>query len=89
MTRILVTLLVAAAPFSALADRAGAAACANALPAEARAIYEAAAPSVTPGTDLRALLQNRTRALMAEGRVAQSSARRSATAAGGCLQQLQ
>lgn len=89
MTRILVTLLIAAAPAAALADRTSAAACANNLSPEARAIYDSAAPAVTPATDLRDLLQARTRALLAEGRVARSSARNSATAAGNCPKHLQ
>jgi hypothetical protein len=77
-------------PFApALADQGTAAACAAKLPAEARTIYQAAAPQVTPGTDLVTVLKSTTRSLVMNGKIARSGARPAARAAYPCLKQLQ
>ena len=70
------------------ADQAGASACARGLPPEARAIYQDAAPYVSPTTDMRSLLKSRVKALVMAGAVQRATAHGSAVAAYGCLKHL-
>jgi hypothetical protein len=66
----------------------GAEACAAGLPAEAKAIYEAAAPEFASSSDPRAMVRAKVVDLVKAGTVQRDSARSSAIAAGGCLEQL-
>jgi hypothetical protein len=86
---VLRPLLIAAflaAPAAALADQQAADSCAAALPAEARAIYDATLPQALAGAALRDAITAQTRALVGAGQVKRLSARGSAEAAGKCLQ---
>ncbi|OJW25743.1 MAG: hypothetical protein BGO51_17435 [Rhodospirillales bacterium 69-11] len=75
--------LAGAAP--ARADTAAAKACATSLPKEARTIFDATLPQVTPGVNLRELVTSNTRRLVGAGSVELGSARTSAEEAGKCL----
>jgi hypothetical protein len=75
-------------PGGALAANASAEVCASALPAEARTIFEAAAPLMTKDSDMRAVISKGTIALVKAGRVARASAPDSAKAACQCLKRL-
>jgi len=66
----------------------GAEACAAALPAEAKAIYDAAAPGFASSADPRAFVRSKVVDLVKAGTVRRDSAHASAMAAGGCLEQL-
>ena len=66
----------------------GAEACAAGLPAEAKAIYAAAAPEFASSSDRRALVKAKVVDLVKAGAVQSDSARSSAFAAGDCLEQL-
>jgi hypothetical protein len=68
------------------ADAAAANACAAHLDKDAKAIYDATLPEVTPGADLRELLTSNTRRLAMSGTISFGDARQSATAASECLQ---
>lgn len=74
---------------SAHADAAGAASCAAGLSADAKAIYDATAPSVTAGVDLRSLVTSETRSLVMGGTIGRDGAKAAAEAAGACLVMLQ
>ena len=89
MTRFIIAAAICVLPMTAAANRAAADACAASLAPEARLIFDAAAPSITPTAEIRPVLEEKTRALVSSGRVSRSSARGSATAAGNCLKQLQ
>jgi hypothetical protein len=73
---------------SARADPIASQACAAKLPSEAQAIYNRAAPSVTPTTDLPSLLKSTVPGLVFEGEVKAATARSSAKAAYPCLKEL-
>ena len=73
---------------AAHADSAAASACAARLPPDARVIYNATLPKVTPGTNLRDLLTTNARSLALSGTIDRGNARQSATAAGECLQRI-
>lgn len=62
--------------------------CAAGLPAEAKAIYDAAAPEFAGAADPRALVKAKVTDLVKAGAVWRSSARSSTLAAGGRLKQL-
>jgi len=62
--------------------------CAAGLSAEAKAIYDAAAPEFAASADPRALVKAKVVDLVKAGAVQRDSARSSAMAAGGCLEQL-
>lgn len=79
-------LLIFAAIPAARADAAAANACAAKLAKDARTIYDATLPQLTPGADLRALVTTNTRALARAGTIDRGTARQSAQAAGACLQ---
>ncbi len=89
MKRFLIAAAICALPMTASANRAAADACAASLAPEARLIFDATAPSITPTAEIRAALEEKTRDLVMNGRVSRSSARGSATAAGNCLKNLQ
>ncbi|GAB0119731.1 hypothetical protein [Acidisoma sp. 7E03] len=77
------------APLAAhAADPAAAQACAAKLTPEAKSIYDAAAPKMTPTTDMRDLLKSTTFGLIMQGEVKQADARPSAMAAAKCLRNL-
>jgi len=73
---------------SAHADSTASQACAAKLSSEAQTIYNRAAPSVTPTTDLPNLLKSTVPGLVFEGEVKAATARSSAKAAYPCLKQL-
>jgi hypothetical protein len=73
---------------SAHADPVASQACAARLSSEAQTIYNRAAPSVTPTTDLPNLLKSTVPGLVFEGEVKAASARSSAKAAYPCLKEL-
>jgi membrane fusion protein, multidrug efflux system len=66
----------------------GAEACAAGLPAEAKAIYAAAAPEFVSSADPRALVRSKAVDLVKAGAVERDTARASAIAASACLEQL-
>ncbi|GAB0115514.1 hypothetical protein [Acidisoma sp. C75] len=70
------------------ANMQAAKACAAKLPPEAKTIYAAAAPKVTPTTDLRSLLKSTVFGLIMQGAVKSADARGSAIAAAHCLKDL-
>lgn len=70
------------------ADPAAAQACAAKLSPESKAIYDAAAPKMTPTTDMRDLLKSTTLGLIMQGEVKSADARPSAVAAAHCLHDL-
>lgn len=70
------------------ASSATAQACADKLNPEARAIYDRAAPSVTPSTDLAPLLKSTVPGMVFSGDVKAATARDSAMAAVPCLKDL-
>ena len=67
------------------ADPDAAQACAAGLPKDARAIFDAALPQLTPDVDLRKLVTSQTRSLAMSGTIARGTARSSAVAAAKCL----
>ncbi|MBS7702600.1 hypothetical protein [Chelatococcus asaccharovorans] len=72
----------------AMASPAGAAACAAKLGKSAQIIYNAVAPQVSGGGDLRGLVTDQTRGLVMSGQISRGDARPAAEAAGQCLEQL-
>lgn len=78
--------LACAAP--ALADKAAADQCAAGLGPDAKAVYAAAAPGFVGAADPRALVTEKTKALVQSGALSMSNARPAAEAAGACLTQL-
>lgn len=80
-----VLLPLATAAGSADADEAAANACAAQLPQDARTIFAAVLPQLSPGADLRSLVVSNTRRLAIAGTISRSNARASAMAAGKCL----
>jgi hypothetical protein len=75
-------------PTAALADRREADACAASLPVEAKLIYDAALPSITPSAVIRDILPDKVRPLVMAGKVSRNTGRASAEAAGQCLKYL-
>ncbi|MFS8036060.1 hypothetical protein ACI7BZ_03685 [Xanthobacter sp. AM11] len=71
-----------------LADKAAADKCAAGLGGDAKAIYAAAAPGFPAAQDPRALITEKTKALVQAGTVSAMAARGAAEAAGGCLMQM-
>ena len=68
-------------PGATFADTSAASACAADLPAEPKAIYDAAAPEFAAAADPRALVKAKVAVLVKAGTVQRSSARSSARAA--------
>ena len=82
----LAALLLASPP--AMADRAAGDACAASLKPEARTIYDATAPLVGIGQDMRQAMTATTSQLAINGKIDRATARESAQAAGLCLEKL-
>jgi hypothetical protein len=78
------TVALAAEPV--LADQKAADGCAAALRGDSRVIYDDVLPTYKPGADLRAVVTERTKGLVAAGKIDRASARTNAMAAGHCLQ---
>ena len=76
-------------PASAWAGQSEADACAEKLAPPAQQIYTAAAPHVTPGSNLRDVIREQARGLVVAGEMTRGEARANARAAGLCLQKLQ
>lgn len=72
----------------AFADKATADKCAAGLDGDAKAIYAASAPSFAGTSDPKALITEKTKALVMAGNVSMGNARGAAEAAGGCLMQM-
>ncbi len=78
--------LLAIAP--ARADQAAADACAAALPAQAKMIYDAALPGAAGGGKLADVVRASATSLVKSGQISRSDARGEAQAAGACLKKL-
>ena len=87
--RHITTLVMLLLPVPALAGQAEAETCAASLSAPAHQIYEAAAPYVTPTSDLHDVVYQQTRKLVTSGQISRQTARADAQSAGLCLQKLQ
>lgn len=74
---------------AAHADQAAADQCAAGLSGDAKTIYEATAPNVTPGSNLRNVVTEQTKSLAMAGTISRGDARQSAQAAAACLELLQ
>lgn len=86
MRRVALTLILLPALGSAsFAQHSAASVCAAKLSKDARAIYDATLPKLTPGANLRDVVTSTTRSLAMAGTISRGSARDSATAAGECL----
>ncbi len=72
----------------AWAGSAEAAACAQALPAQAQEVYQAVAPEVAQGGDMERVMRAKVVPMVMLGEMNRSSARRAAEAASVCLQRL-
>lgn len=81
-------LAAAAAAVSAAPDPQAASTCAAALSPDARTIYAAVAPKVTPTTELPDVVRSTTRGLVMGGQIPRANAKPAAEAAGACLAQL-
>ena len=79
---MLLTMLALVAPVHA--ETAGA--CAAQLPKDAKAIFDATLPKVTPTSNLRSIVTANTRTLAISGQINADTARDSAIAAALCLQ---
>jgi hypothetical protein len=89
--RVMIAAFLGLAAFSggqALAGPAEARACADALSAESRLIYEAAAPEVKPGEKPAGVIRAKTRGLVMSGKLPREGAEARAEAAGACLLKL-
>lgn len=73
---------------TASADQKQAQSCAGGLQGESKVIYDASSAAVAAGGDVKQTLESKTRSLVMDGKVARSSARTSAEAAGACLKML-
>ncbi|MCP8939413.1 hypothetical protein NK718_12885 [Alsobacter sp. SYSU M60028] len=82
--RSLIVIALVMLPTTTFADQKQAATCAAGLPKDARLIYDASAPEVA-SKDLRAVVEDKTRALAVAGTIGKLSARSNAEAAGKCL----
>ncbi|PZM07859.1 hypothetical protein CPY51_30580 [Rhizobium tubonense] len=76
--------LLAAVP--ALADQKAAEKCGSDLRGDSRVIYDVVSQLYKPGSDLRALVTEKTRGLAEAGKIDKGSARSNAMAAGRCLE---
>jgi hypothetical protein len=77
-----------ARPLPALADAAGADACAKTLSPSAQMIYQATSPDIRQGVELKSVVTSHTRKLVMDGKLERSIARPSAVAAAACLKTL-
>lgn len=78
----------AAASASAAPDPKAASTCAASLSPDAKTIYAAVAPKVTPITNLPDTIRSTTTGLVMGGQVPRANAKPAAEAAGACLAQL-
>jgi len=81
----LVGLCALVLPLTAEAARQEADSCANGLTSDSRMIYGAAVDKVGPGVDNRQVVRDLTQQFVQDGKLARSSARPAAEAAGKCL----
>lgn len=88
MTRLVALTMLIALTSPTAADEAAARGCAGKLGKDARMIFEAVAPGVTPSANLRDLVTAKTRELVIGGKINRSVAEPAALAAGECLKQL-
>ena len=88
MRRFAIVTFTILASSAAWADAKQAQSCAGGLSGEPKTIYEASAADVNAGGDVKSVLESKTRSLVMDGKVARSSARASAEAAGQCLKML-
>ena len=86
---LLLLISVLAAPGSASADAAAGRACASALSAEGRMMFDAAAAKVTPDSKLRDVLMREVRGLLLTGKLSRDLAQKNAPAVGVCLREFQ
>lgn len=84
-----IAIAVLLASTAAMAGQSPPADCAAGLAKEPRTIYDASVAAVQPTTDLKGLLQEKTRGLVQAGTVERASARDSARAALKCLELVQ
>ena len=75
-------------PVSGHADQASASACAGNLSKDGRMLYDKAAPSVTPSSDIREVLRSVARPLVMNGTLSRDAALAAAEPAGECLKLL-
>jgi hypothetical protein len=85
---IAIAALAISRPLPAFADAAGADACAKTLSPPAKMIYQATAPDIRQGVELKAVVTAQTRKLVMDGKIERSIARPSAVAAAACLKTL-
>ncbi len=88
LLRVAVAVAAAFAPCAALADAVTAGACATKLSAPAKLIYDAVAPDLHQGDDLRATIKSHTRQLVIDGKIERAVAHDRAVEAAACLKQL-
>jgi hypothetical protein len=86
---LLALVLALAGPVSASAEAAAGKACALALSAEGRMMFEAAALKVKPDSNLRDVLVSEVRGLVMSGKLSRDLAQKNAPAFGACLKKLQ
>ena len=86
---LLALILALAGPVSASAEAAAGKACALALSAEGRMMFEAAALKVKPDSNLRDVLMSEVRGLVMSGKLSRDLAQKNAPAVGACLKKLQ
>jgi hypothetical protein len=82
---VISTLLIASPVW---ADAKKAQSCAGALQPDSKIIFDESAPDVKAGGDIKLIVETKTRALVIGGKLARSSARPAAEAAGECLKML-
>jgi hypothetical protein len=85
---IAIACLAIARPLPAFADATGADACAKTLSPPAQMIYQATAPDIRQGIELKSVVTAHTRKLVMDGKIERSIARPSAVAAAACLKTL-
>lgn len=73
---------------AASADQASATKCAAKLSADGQTIYQASAPLITPASDVRAVVTDKTKSLVMGGSISRGAAKPAAEAAGACLAML-
>jgi hypothetical protein len=85
MNRYAMLALLALLPASAMANEAAATKCRGKLNPEATQIYDKSLPLATPDANLRDVVTQQTRALVASNSIQMPTARANAEAAGKCL----
>ena len=88
LIRITAALFAVTVPFAAIADEAGAQACASKLEPESKLIYDQTSANLSPQSQLKDVIEHETRALVHDGKVSMWSARSSAESAYTCLDML-